>query len=89
MGENSFEREVLDRLKTIEVKLDSYEKIKEQVHANERQIIKIKENTDTQQKQIDELRERNKWLARAVVGAVITAFIGFIFMYIKIGSGIA
>ena len=39
MGENSFEREVLDRLKTIEVKLDSYEKIKEQVHANERQII--------------------------------------------------
>ena len=89
MGENSFEREVLDRLKTIEVKLDSYEKIKEQVYANQMQIIKIQENTDTQQKQIEELRDRNKWLARAVVGAVITAFIGFIFMYIKIGAGIA
>ena len=52
-------------------------------------MIKIQDNTETHQKQIDELREHNKWLARAVVGAVITAFIGFIFMYIKIGSGIA
>ena len=89
MGENSFEREVLDRLKAIEVKLDSYEKIKDQVYANQMQIIKIEENTDTQQKQIDELKDRNKWLARAVVGAVITAFIGFILVYIKIGAGIA
>ena len=89
MGENSFEREVLDRLKAIEVKLDSYEKIKEQVYANQMQIIKIEENTGAQQKQIDELRDRNKWLARAIVGAVITAFIGFILVYIKIGAGIA
>lgn len=89
MGENSFEREVLDRLKAIEVKLDSYEKIKEQVYENQRQMIKIQENNETHQKQIDELREHNKWLARAIVGAVITAFIGFIFMYIKIGAGIA
>ncbi|MGB8455139.1 MAG: hemolysin XhlA family protein [Anaerocolumna sp.] len=88
MAESAFEREVLDRLTKIEVKLDSYDKIKDQVYENQRCIIKFIEKTDQQQQQIDELMERNKWLARAIAGACITAFVGLFAIFIKIGIGI-
>ena len=51
--ENGFEREVLDRLTKIEVKLDSYDKIKDQVYENQRNILKVYEKTEQQQKEID------------------------------------
>jgi len=88
MPDNSFEREVLDRLTKIEVKLDSYDKIKDQVYENQRVIIKLYEKIEQQQKDIDELRERNKWFARALAGAVITAGIGLIVAFLKIGMGV-
>ncbi len=88
MPENNFEREVLDRLTKIEVKLDSYDKIKDQVYENQRTIIKLYEKSEQQQKDINDLVERNKWLARAIAGAVITAGIGIVVCFIKIGIGV-
>ncbi len=88
MSENTFEREVLDRLIKIEAKLDNYEKLKEQVYDNQRCIIKLYEKQEQQQQQIDELRDHNKWLARAVAGVCITAVIGLVVVLIKAGAGL-
>jgi hypothetical protein len=88
MGESTFEREVLDRLTKIEVKLDNYDKLKEQVYENQRSIIKILEKDEQQQQQINELEDRNKWLSRAIAGACITAIIGLAVILIKAGAGL-
>lgn len=88
MGESSFEREVLDRLTKIEVKLDSYDKIKDQVYDNQRDNIKMNEKIEQQQQQIDDLRGTNKWLSRAIAGACITGLIGIVFLFIKLGAGL-
>lgn len=88
MGESTFEREVLDRLTKIEVKLDSYDKIKDQVYDNQRNNIKLNEKIEQQQQQINELRETNKWLSRAIAGACIAGIIGIVFVLIKLGAGL-
>jgi hypothetical protein len=88
MSENTFEREVLDRLTKIEVKLDNYDKLKEQVYENQRNILRQDEKSEQQQKQISELQDRNKWLARAIAGACITAFVGLIVVLVKVGVGL-
>ena len=88
MGESSFEREVLDRLTKIEVKLDSYDKIKDQTYENQRCIIKLIERDEQQQKEINEMIDRNKWMARALGAAIITAGVGLLVAFIKIGVGI-
>ena len=41
--EQNFEREVLDRLKTIEIKLDGYGDVKAKVYENERKLL-LQEN---------------------------------------------
>lgn len=89
MPENNFEREVLDRLKTIEVKLDSYERIKDQVFENERSILVINDRAAQQQKAIDEIRERSKYYTRVAVGAVITGAIAIAFLFLKMGMGVS
>jgi type IV secretory pathway component VirB8 len=48
----------------------------------------LKERDEQQQDKIDKLEERNKWLARALGAATITAGIGLIVAFIKIGMGI-
>lgn len=89
MPEYNFEREVLDRLKTIEVKLDSYEKIKEQVYENQRINLIINDRTNQQQKEIDEIRERSKYYTRTAVAALIAGGIAIVFLFIKMGMGVA
>lgn len=71
--EKDFEREVLDRLIQIEAKIGSWDSAKKQVYDNQREIIKLWEQTQHQQADIDELKEGNKWLKRTTAGAVITA----------------
>lgn len=88
MPEVPFEREVLDRLKTIEVKLDGYSQIKARTYENERDIIAIKGDIDEYQKRISGLEDSNKWLTRAIAGALITAVIGLLFAFVKLGAGI-
>ena len=75
MSEVAFEREVLDRLIKIEAKLESWDNSKKQIYDNQRDIIHLQEQTEQQQRDIDELRDRNKWLGRTTVGAAISAVI--------------
>lgn len=78
MLDDSFQREVLDRLIKIEAKLESWDNSKKQIYDNQQKIIRLQEKTDQQQRDIDELRERNKWLGRTTAGAAITAVISTI-----------
>ena len=86
MPESNFEREVLDRLTKIEVKLDSYEKLKETTYQNQRDILQIMERNEQQQEQINELRDRNKWLARTICASLIGIIIASICFAIKLGA---
>jgi len=75
MPDNSFEREVLDRLIKIESKLESWDSSKKQIYENQREIIKLQEQNEQQGKDITELRDGNKWLKRTTAAAVISAVI--------------
>lgn len=75
MQEIEFQREVLDRLVKIETKLESWDNSKKQIYDNQKDIIHLQEQTEQQQRDIDELRDRNKWLGRTTVGAAISAVI--------------
>lgn len=79
--EKGFETEVLSRLAVIESKLDDYNNIKTK---SEEAYTKSKEN----EKDIDEINDKIKWLSRTVAGALITGIIGVIIVLIKIGAGI-
>ncbi|MBD5461524.1 MAG: hypothetical protein HDR24_00465 [Lachnospiraceae bacterium] len=78
MPDNNFEREVLDRLIKIEAKLESWDSSKKQIYDNQRDIILLKEQTEQQQRDIDELRDRNRWLGRTTAGAAISAVVSAI-----------
>lgn len=78
MSENTFEREVLDRLIKIEAKLESWDSSKKQIYDNQREIIRLQEQAEQQQRDIGELRERNKWMGRTAAGAAISAVISAI-----------
>lgn len=76
MDNKGFEREVLERLTKIETKLDDYTNIREKT---EEAYSLSKEN----EKDIDEINDKIKWLSRTIVGAIITGVIGIIFIYIQ------
>ncbi len=78
---NAFKIEVLTQLAVINSKLDSYNKIQE--------VARNAENRSKQNEtDIKELQEKNKWLLRTIIAAIITSLISLIFIYIKIGLGI-
>ena len=79
--EKDFEREVLERLTKIETKLDDYGNMREKT---EEAYSLSKQN----EKDIEEINEKIKWLSRTIVGALITGVIGIIILLIKIGMGI-
>lgn len=73
MPENSFEREVLDRLIKIESKIESWDNSKKQINDNQKEIIKLQEQNRQQGDDIKDLQDRNKWLSRTSAGAAIGA----------------
>ena len=75
MPESNFEREVLDRLIKIESKIESWDSSNNQIHKNQHDIIKLKEQNEQQGKDIAELQDRNKWLGRTTTAAAISAVI--------------
>lgn len=79
--ESGFQREVLERLTKIETKLDDYKELKEK---NEIAYTKSMNN----EKDINDIQDKLKWISRAIVGAVIVAIIGIVFSFLKIGIGI-
>lgn len=78
---DNFETEVLTRLAVIESKLDDYKEIKDK---SDKAYNLAMDN----QKEIDELKEKNKWLSRSLIGAILTALVSIVFIYIQIGLGI-
>lgn len=80
--------EIIERLAKIEVKIDDIKAIKNNVDKHAIEITEIKTITQNQQKEIDNLSEGNTWLKRAVAGAIITAVVGVIFVFIKLGLGV-
>lgn len=81
MQQQNFETEVLTRLAVIESKLDDYKEIKDK---SDKAYNLAMDN----QKEIDELKEKNKWLSRTLIGAILTALVSIVFIYIQIGLGI-
>ena len=83
MNNNSFEREVLDRLMRLETKIDlqDYKGISEKIDNTESKCMQ-------NERDIIELKDKMKWISRTTTAAIITAFIGFLFALLKIGLGI-
>lgn len=88
MDETTFEREVLDRLTKIEVKLDSFDAAKKKTYQNENDIIQLREEGKNLLKRVENLEDSNKWISRTIVAAIITAIVGFIFVFIRMGAGV-
>lgn len=79
--ETSFQTEVLTRLAVIESKLDGYKDLKKVVHeANNRS----KQNEED----MEELKDKIKWLSRTIGATIITGIGGIAFLLIKIGMGV-
>ena len=75
--EEKFEREVLDRLITIETKMDMLASTSDK--AEEAYTTSMKNKED-----ISEMKERTKWLWRTAIGALITGGIGILIAAIEL-----
>ena len=81
MDNRNFETEVLTRLTIIETKLDDYNRIKEKSD--------IAYNLSNEnKKEINEIKDKIKWISRTIVGAIITGIIAIVFLLIQMGTGI-
>ena len=76
----NFEIQVIERLTKIEQKLDDY---KETQDISREADNRSKNNA----RRLDTLEDRNKWLSRTMIGAIICEVIGLGFMIFKIGIG--
>ena len=76
MENKEFEREVLERLTKIETKIDDYTSIKAKV---EEAYNKSRNN----EKDINEINERLKWITRLITGTIITGIIGIVFTLLQ------
>ena len=74
--EKGFEREVLDRLAKIETKLDDYNAIK--IKSDEAYNLSRQNEKD-----IDEIKDKIKWISRTVAASIITIVIGAIVAFLK------
>lgn len=79
--DKTFETEVLTRLAVIESKLDSYKELKNVAYSAD---TRSKEN----ESEIKELKDKNKWLSRTIIGAIVGEVVAIIFLVIKIGLGV-
>lgn len=78
MKEKDFETEVLTRLTKIETKLDDYNNMKQKT---DDAFTRSKEN----EKEIEEIKDKIKWISRTIIGAILTGIIGIVFIYLKLG----
>lgn len=85
--ETTFEREVLDRLTKIEAKLDSFDAAKKKTYDNENDIIRLNGDVDGLKDRVNQLEDSNKWLARTLAAAIITAIVGVVVVLIRTGAG--
>ena len=84
----AFEREVLDRLKTIEIKLDGYGELKSKVYESERELLLLINDLSDTKAELKEQREENRWLKRTVIAAIVTGIVGIVFLFLRAGMGV-
>lgn len=80
-------REIVERLVAIETRLEDIVKIKDTVEHLKTNIVELKEKDKQQERDINELRDTNRWLVRAVIGGIITVALGVIGTLIKLAVG--
>ena len=78
---NDFKIEVLTQLAVINSKLDGYNEIKKQADEADN---RSRQNA----KEIEGIKDNNKWAFRTSVGAIITSVVGIIFLFIRTGMGV-
>ena len=86
--EQTFEREVLDRLKTIEIKMDSYGDVKAKTYENERRILLLENELKDTQAEIKQQQAEATWLKRTVIAAIITGVIGIGIAFLRLVIGV-
>ena len=79
--DRDFENEVLTRLARIETKLDDYDNLKTKVEETRAKAY-------SNERRITDIEDKQKWLERTTIGALITGGIAIIFVFIKIGLGV-
>lgn len=86
--EQNFEREVLDRLKTIEIKLDGYGDVKAKVYENERKLLLQENDIKDLRQEIEKQQEESRWLKRTLIAAVVTGLVGIVLAFLRAGVGV-
>lgn len=76
--DREFEKEVIERLIRIETKMSDYETTKT---TSQEARAKAYEN----ERRINELEDKIKWLVRTTIGALITGGIGLVYAFLKLG----
>lgn len=79
--DKNFETEVLTRLARLETKVDDYNGIKNKVEETRAKAF-------SNERRIDEIEDKIKWLSRTITGEVIAGIILIVFIFIKLGLGI-
>ena len=78
---NDFRLEVLTQLAVINSKLEGYPETKKTASEAD---VRSKQN----EKDIKEIQDRNKWILRTSVGAIISSLISLLFLFVKLGLGV-
>lgn len=79
--DRDFETEVLTRLARIETKLDDYDNLKAKTE-------EARAKAYSNERRINEIEDKTKWLERTITGAIITGIISIIVIFVKLGMGV-
>lgn len=79
---------MLDRLKTIEIKMDSYGNVKAKTYENERRILLLENELKDTQTEVKQQQADATWLKRTVIAAIITGVIGIGIAFLRLGIGV-
>ena len=88
MQPDEYISQILQDLAAIKTQLNDITKIKDDVDKLKEKVTILQTKDVEQQKEIDELKDKNKWLARYIAGAAITAVIGLVTAFLKFNFGI-
>jgi VIT1/CCC1 family predicted Fe2+/Mn2+ transporter len=75
--DNEFQKEILERLIRIETKIDDYESTKTKVE-------EARSKAYSNERRINDIEDKLKWISRLTIGAIITGAITLIFAFFKL-----
>ena len=79
--DKDFETEVIERLVKIETKLDDYNNVKTKTE-------EANAKANSNEKRIDVLEDKIKWISRTTAGAIIAGVIAIVFVLLQMGMGL-